>query len=59
MKYEVEVQVLPSNGGFAGKTEKVPVDAPNEAMAMAAAVMQLDARGITNVSVLKTVPTTS
>lgn len=51
MRYEVHVRVLPSDGGFAGETRKVEVEAPNAWTAIAAAILKLDDEGITHVIV--------
>lgn len=51
MRYEVQVRVLPSDGGFARETRTVEVEAPNAWTAIAAAILQLDDQGITHVVV--------
>jgi len=55
-KYEVQVQVMPSQGG---ELKRVPVDAVGEADAIVKATMKLDEEGIDRWSLKKVVTLTS
>lgn len=56
MRFDVEVRVMPSDGGFGGETRVLRVEALAESMAIVEAFMKLDGEGITNVALVKVTP---
>ena len=56
MRFEVIVQVMPSQGG---QERKLPVEASSEVEAIVQATLKLDNEGITRWSLKRVVPVTS